>query len=81
MRTSLKAFRLAKFVPFDPVTKRTEATVTDAPGKSVVVSKGAPQAILDLAKPPADVTARVKQTVDDLAAKGSRALGVARSRG
>src|SRR5262249_52977773 len=48
-------------------------------GKSVVVSKGAPQVIVDLAKPPADVAQRVKTTVDELAAKGSRALGVARS--
>jgi H+-transporting ATPase len=45
----------------------------------VMVSKGAPQVILDLAKPSADVVARVKKTVDELAAKGSRALGVARS--
>jgi H+-transporting ATPase len=76
---ALKGFKLAKYVPFDPVSKRTEATVTDAAGKTVMVSKGAPQVILDLAKPSADIVARVKKTVDDLAAKGSRALGVARS--
>jgi H+-transporting ATPase len=76
---ALKAFKLVKYVPFDPVGERTEATVSDAAGKAVMVSKGAPQVILDLAKPAADVAARVKKTVDDLAAKGSRALGVARS--
>src|SRR5215472_2843099 len=78
-QTTLKTYKQVKFVPFDPVSKRTAATVTDAQGKSVAVSKGAPQVIVDLAKPPADVAQRVKTTVDELAAKGSRALGVARS--
>src|SRR5262249_53223206 len=76
---TLKAYKQAKFVPFDPVSKRTEATVTDAQGKSIVVTKGAPQVIAHLVKPPAPVEQRVKKAVDDLAAKGSRALGVARS--
>ena len=61
------------------MTKRTEATVKDASGKSVMVAKGAPQAIVDLAKPAADIVKKVEQTVAALAAKGSRALGVARS--
>src|SRR5271169_1003773 len=78
-QNALKTFKPVKFMPFDPVSKRTEATVTDARGNSVVVTKGAPQVIVDLAKPSADVAQRVKKTVDDLAAKGSRALGVARS--
>jgi H+-transporting ATPase len=78
-QTALKAYKQTKFVPFDPVTKRTAATLSDAQGKAFVVSKGAPQAIVDLAKPAADVADKVKQTVDDLAGKGFRALGVARS--
>jgi H+-transporting ATPase len=76
---ALKAYRQTKFVPFDPVTKRTEATVVDAQGTSVV-TKGAPQVIVALAKPAADVAQKAKATVDELAAKGSRALAVARSR-
>jgi H+-transporting ATPase len=76
---ALKACKQVKFVPFDPVSKRTEATITDARGKTVVVTKGAPQVIVKLAKPRADISERVKKTVADLAAKGSRALGVARS--
>jgi H+-transporting ATPase len=78
-QSALKTYKQVKFVPFDPVSKRTAATVIDAQGKSVVVTKGAPQVIVDLAKPPADVAQRVKTTVDELAAKGSRALAVARS--
>src|SRR5215471_11273483 len=73
-QSALKSYKQVKFVPFDPVSKRTAATVTDPQGKSVVVSKGAPQVIVELAKPPADVAQRV-----NLAAKGSRALAVARS--
>ena len=78
-QSALKSFTQTKFVPFDPVTKRTAANLTDAQGKAFVVAKGAPQAIVDLAKPAADVAEKVKQTVDDLAGKGYRALGVARS--
>jgi H+-transporting ATPase len=76
---TLQAWKQMKFVPFDPVTKRTEATVADPSGMATVVAKGAPQAIVDLVKPSADIADKVKQTVAALAAKGSRALGVARS--
>ena len=75
----LKGWTLSKFVPFDPVTKRTQATVTDASGRSFMVAKGAPQAIVDLARASADVAGKVNAAVDKLAAQGSRALGVARS--
>jgi H+-transporting ATPase len=78
-QAKLKSFKQVKFVPFDPVSKRTEATVTDPQGKNLVVAKGAPQVIVDLAKAPAEITQRVKKAVDELAAKGSRALGVAQS--
>ena len=78
-QSALKTYKQVKFVPFDPVSKRTEASVTDAQGKTVVVTKGAPQVIVDLAEPPADIAQRVKRAVDELAAKGSRALAVARS--
>ncbi|HRD93474.1 MAG TPA: plasma-membrane proton-efflux P-type ATPase [Accumulibacter sp.] len=75
----LKSWTLTKFVAFDPVTKRTQATVTDASGKSFMVAKGAPQAIVDLAQAPAEIAQKVKDAVDRLASQGARALGVARS--
>ena len=68
-QNALKRFRQEKFVPFDPVTKRTEATVIDEAGKSLRVAKGAPQAIVNLAEPPAEIADRIKRTVDDLAAQ------------
>jgi H+-transporting ATPase len=66
-------------VPFDPVSKRTEGEVTDAQGKALKYTKGAPQVIIDLCGLDADVKAKAEQTVADLAAKGERALGVAES--
>ena len=40
-QNALKPYKQVKFVPFDPVSKRTAATVSDTQGKSVVVTKGA----------------------------------------
>jgi H+-transporting ATPase len=74
-----KPYTREAFTPFDPVTKRTEATVRDADGRELTVAKGAPQAIVDLAKAPSDLAAKVRDTVAALAAKGNRALAVARS--
>ncbi|MER5486872.1 plasma-membrane proton-efflux P-type ATPase [Streptomyces sp. NPDC002812] len=71
------------FVPFDPVTKRTEATVTFGPGPgpapdSYHVSKGAPQVIARLCDgDPA--AAHVARIADEFAARGFRSLGVART--
>jgi H+-transporting ATPase len=77
---AVDGYRLETYTPFDPVTKRTQARVAAPDGETLVVAKGAPQAILALASPTPQIAAKVKQTVDDLAAKGSRALAVARSR-
>jgi magnesium-transporting ATPase (P-type) len=53
--------------------------VIDQAGKSLRVAKGAPQAIVNLAEPPAEIADRIERTVEDLAALGFRALAVARS--
>jgi H+-transporting ATPase len=78
--TLLNTWKQTEFVPFDPVTKRTEADVTD--GKvSYRVAKGAPQAIVDLVKPAQDVADKVAADVTELAGRGYRALAVARKEG
>ena len=69
------------FQPFDPVHKRTEATLQAADGSVFKVSKGAPQVILDLVGSAGDAKAAVTKAVDDFAARGFRALGVARADG
>ena len=57
-RTVLEKFKQTNFVPFDPVNKRTVATVVDAAGHSQQYAKGAPQVIAALTKlDPADARA------------------------
>jgi H+-transporting ATPase len=80
-QTLLQGYTVQHFVPFDPVHKRTEATVKSADGTVFKVSKGAPQVILDLAKSTGEGNATVTKAVDDFAARGFRALGVARADG
>ena len=80
-KDTLKPYKVTHFQPFDPVHKRTEATVTGADGKSFKVTKGAPQVILHLAAPTPAAKAAVTKAVDDFAARGFRALGVARAEG
>jgi len=78
-KDSLGAFEQQAFVPFDPVSKRTEATVRGPDGETFKVTKGAPQVILELCKPGADVMKQANAKVDEFAQKGYRTLGVART--
>jgi H+-transporting ATPase len=78
---ALRGYHVVHFQPFDPVHKRTEATVKATGGKTFRVSKGAPQVILELAANSRQVKADVDKAVDDFAARGFRSLGVARAEG
>ena len=80
-KQALKPYQVTHFMPFDPVHKRTEATVKGADGKTFKVTKGAPQVILALSANAAAVKSAVDKAVDDFAARGFRALGVARADG
>jgi H+-transporting ATPase len=67
------------FVPFDPVTKRTEATVTPGDGREPFkVSKGAPQVIAAMC-PGDPAVALLSPVVQEFAGRGYRSLGVART--
>ncbi|HVB55287.1 MAG TPA: plasma-membrane proton-efflux P-type ATPase [Candidatus Acidoferrales bacterium] len=76
---ALKAFQVLHFQPFDPVHKRTEATVKASDGKEFFVAKGAPQVILGMATNAAEVKAAVEKAVNEFAGRGFRSLGVARA--
>ena len=76
---ALKAYQVLHFQPFDPVHKRTEATVKGSDGKQFKVAKGAPQVILQMAANVADVKPAVEKAVNEFAARGFRSLGVARA--
>jgi len=75
----LKSFQVLHFQPFDPVHKRTEATVKGADGKQFFVAKGAPQVILEMSTNAADVKPAVEKAVNEFAGRGFRSLGVARA--
>jgi len=78
---ALKGYQVVHFQPFDPVHKRTEATVKGTDGKQFKVAKGAPQVILALAANSAQVKAAVDKAVNEFATRGFRSLGVARAEG
>jgi H+-transporting ATPase len=76
---ALKGYQVVHFQPFDPVHKRTEATVKASDGKQFNVAKGAPQVILGMATNAGEVKSAVEKAVNEFAARGFRSLGVARA--
>jgi H+-transporting ATPase len=76
---ALKGYQVVHYQPFDPVHKRTDATVQTADGHTFQVTKGAPQVILELAANAAQVNPVVEKAIDEFATRGFRSLGVARS--
>jgi len=80
-KEALKAYEVIHFQPFDPVHKRTEATVKGKDGKTFKVTKGAPQVIMALSANAGQVKTAVDKAVNEFAARGFRSLGVARAEG
>jgi H+-transporting ATPase len=78
-KDELKSFQVLHFQPFDPVHKRTEASVKAADGKQFKVTKGAPQVILELSANAAQAKSEVEKAINEFAARGFRSLGVARA--
>ena len=78
---ALATYQIGHFQPFDPVHKRTEATISGPGGQAFKVTKGAPQVILALSADAAEVTQGVESAVNEFAARGFRSLGVARAEG
>jgi H+-transporting ATPase len=76
---ALKGYQVVHFQPFDPVHKRTEATVKGTDGKEFRVAKGAPQVILALSANAGQAKPAVEKAVNEFAARGFRSLGVARA--
>jgi H+-transporting ATPase len=76
---AFKDYKIVHFQPFDPVHKRTEATIKDSEGKTFKVSKGAPQAILELMADKLNIKDKLEETINKFAVKGYRSLGVART--
>jgi magnesium-transporting ATPase (P-type) len=70
--SALKTYRQVAYVPFDPVAKRTEATIADGAGREFKVSKGMPPVIFKLCDITGDNLAKAQKIVSDYAAKGYR---------
>ena len=73
---AISRYRVLDFKPFDPSSKRTEASVQSADGGTFKVSKGAPQAVLALVSNKSELEPKVDEVVSTFASKGHRALGV-----
>ena len=65
--------KLAKFLPFDPASRMSEAIATDAGGRTVRIVKGALAAVSSLAPAPPTLVIAAR----DLLAQGFRVLAVA----
>ena len=73
------AYRLVKFVPFDPVTKRSSADVVDPNGKPLIAVKGSVASILQMVNADEALSAQVSGIDKQLASEGNKSLGVAQS--
>jgi H+-transporting ATPase len=80
-KEALQGYQVVHFQPFDPVHKRTEATIKGKDGKEFKVTKGAPQVIVALSANAGQVKPAIEQAVNEFAARGFRSLGVARADG
>ncbi len=73
----LRACTRTSFMPFDPVSKKTEAEYTDSSGASWKAAKGAPQAIMSLAGGHDGDRKKADGICGEYASKGYRTLAVA----
>ncbi len=72
----IPTFKLQKFIPFDPIRKRTEATIK-IENQTLVVTKGAPQVILELSNLDKEAKDKAYEKIEEFAKDGFRTLGVA----
>ncbi|WP_345985208.1 plasma-membrane proton-efflux P-type ATPase [Sulfurimonas sp. HSL-1656] len=76
LRKRLTPWQLKKFLPFDPVHKRTEG-IYDGGECELIVTKGAPQIIIEQSDAHEFDRQKANEQVQQFADKGFRTLGVA----
>jgi H+-transporting ATPase len=76
---SVDKYKVVKFRPFDPVSKRTEAEIKSSDGMQFKTTKGATQSILSLLKGDDSLHDTIIERIDAFASKGFRALAVAKT--
>lgn len=77
LQIPMNGSRVKRFIPFDPSTRKTEATVEEE-GRELTVTKGALNAILSLCKKEQSGWAEIEKEVGNLSQRGYRAIAVAR---
>jgi H+-transporting ATPase len=78
-KRQLDNYRILHYQAFDPVRKRSEASVSKADKEAFKITKGAPQVILELASNADQVRSDIDKAIMDFAQRGFRSLGVART--
>lgn len=74
----LTEYKKLSFTPFDPINKRTEATV-EKDQKTLKITKGAPQVVMQLSQLQENQKKDLEKQIETFASKGFRTLGVAKS--
>ncbi|VAW97747.1 Lead, cadmium, zinc and mercury transporting ATPase; Copper-translocating P-type ATPase [hydrothermal vent metagenome] len=76
----LSRYQQTHFTPFDPISKRTEARITNGDEHFTAI-KGAAQILINMARLSDEQTIIINQQVEQLAAKGYRTLAVGKKIG
>lgn len=76
LEETYKSYQQVDFTPFDPVSKRTEATILKD-NLQITVTKGAPQVILELSEDKELLQEKVTEIIEEAGKRGFRTLGVA----
>ena len=77
MQLPLGDYTMVSFSPFDPSTRKTEATVKHR-GEEILVSKGALKTIAELCRNCSDEIGAIGRAIDEFTSKGYRILAVAK---
>jgi len=77
LRERLRAYTVEKFIPFNPVSKSSQAILRDENGRQIVAIKGAPQVIIEMCHNHDFDKAEAYKHVEAFAENGFRTLGVA----
>lgn len=79
VKKQFETCKVLDYKPFDPVIKRSEASVTIPGEENISVAKGAPQVILNMLSETSslNLSQGVNDQIDEFASKGYRVLGVA----
>jgi H+-transporting ATPase len=78
LESKFKSIKVDNYIPFDPVSKRTEADI-NSENEPYKVSKGAPQVILELAYNKDKIEEEITTLIEEAGKRGFRTLGVAKT--